>query len=95
MGPSGQGSGAAFWGGFRLSRPTGSSLEQAGLWKRGIKAKLVSLCLGFSEHWDIQSLSCQNLLPEPLTSCSAVVQGREAGWDAWGGQEPWRIQREC
>lgn len=69
-----------------LCQPTGSSLERAGLWKRGIKAKLVSLCLGFSEHWDIQSLSCQNLLPEPLTSCSAVVQGRGAGWDAWGGR---------
>ncbi|NXK69353.1 HCN4 protein, partial [Sylvietta virens] len=53
------------------------------------------VCLGFSEHWDIQPLSCQHLLLEPLTSCCAGC-ARQGSWEgSVGWQEPWRIQREC
>lgn len=107
VGPSGQGSGAGFWGGFRLSRPlpahwffpwTSRALEQRNksqaLLSVGFRSRLVSLCLGFSEHWDIQSLSWQNLLLEPLASCCAGC-ARRGSWVApWGGRSH-GIQREC
>lgn len=89
-------SGVGFWGGFRLSRPlpthwffpwTSRALEKRNespaVLSVGFRSRLVSLCLGFSEHWDIQSLS--ESLPGPLTSCCAGCARQ--GWvDPCGGR---------
>lgn len=89
VGPSGQGSGVGFWRGFGFSRPlpthlcfpwTNRALEKRNksqtVLSAGFRGRRVSLCLGFSEHWNIQPPSCQNLLLQPLTSRCAGCAGQ-------------------
>lgn len=76
---------SGFLGRFRIVQTSANPWRSRALAKRnksqtvlsaGFRSRLVSLCLGFPEHRDIQPLSCQNLLLEPLTSRCAGCAGQ-------------------
>lgn len=106
VGPSGQGPGAGFWGGFRLSTPlpthwffpwTSRALE-----KRNKSQALLASGAGLS-HSALDSLNTGTFNPCPakisFQSLSLhavlVVQGREAGWDPWGGRSHGEFRGNC